>query len=60
VDLERAPVLPYAVRDHEPGIGRRLHARGAGRPVAEFMLHIHDDGTAGWRWHDEPFDAVNP
>jgi hypothetical protein len=30
VDLERAPVLPYAVRDHEPGIGRRLHARGAG------------------------------
>ena len=31
-----------------------------GGPVAEFMLHIHDDGTAGWRWHDEPFDAVNP
>ncbi|MET7356789.1 hypothetical protein ABZT42_55950, partial [Streptomyces mirabilis] len=30
-----------------------------GRPVAEFMLHIHDDGTTGWRWHDEPFDAVN-
>ncbi|WP_329214686.1 hypothetical protein OG257_36625 [Streptomyces sp. NBC_00683] len=28
--------------------------------VAEFMLHIHGDGTAGWRWHDEPFDAVNP
>ncbi|WP_181786218.1 hypothetical protein [Streptomyces phytophilus] len=31
-----------------------------GAPVAEFMLHIHDDGTAGWRWHDEPLDAVNP
>lgn len=31
-----------------------------GNPVVEFMLHIHDDGTAGWRWHDEPFDAVNP
>ncbi|MFD3409561.1 hypothetical protein [Streptomyces cyaneofuscatus] len=31
-----------------------------GIPVAEFMLHIHDDGTAGWRWHDEPFDAVTP
>ncbi|MFC9618733.1 hypothetical protein ACFTXM_01585 [Streptomyces sp. NPDC056930] len=30
-----------------------------GSPVAEFMLHIHDDHTAGWRWHDEPFDAVN-
>ncbi|WP_212747212.1 hypothetical protein [Streptomyces montanus] len=30
-----------------------------GSPVAEFMLHIHDDGTAGWRWHDEPFDTVN-
>ncbi|ADD43266.1 hypothetical protein [Stackebrandtia nassauensis] len=29
-------------------------------PVAEFMLHIHDDGTAGWRWLDELFDAVNP
>ncbi|MBY8881589.1 hypothetical protein [Actinacidiphila acidipaludis] len=31
-----------------------------GGPVAEFMLHIHDDGTAGWRWHDEPLDAMNP
>ncbi|MCM2387426.1 hypothetical protein [Streptomyces albipurpureus] len=31
-----------------------------GGPVVEFMLHIHDDGTASWRWHDEPFDAVNP
>lgn len=29
-----------------------------GSPVAEFMLHIHDDGTAGWRWRDEPFDAM--
>ncbi|MFF4542502.1 hypothetical protein [Streptomyces aureus] len=26
-----------------------------GSPVAEFMLHIHADNTAGWRWHDEPF-----
>jgi hypothetical protein len=25
--------------------------------VPEFLLHIHDDGTAGWRWHDEPFDV---
>ena len=30
-----------------------------GSPVAEFMLYIPDDGTAGWRWHDEPFDAVD-
>ncbi|MDX2591324.1 hypothetical protein PV343_03240 [Streptomyces sp. WI03-4A] len=30
-----------------------------GSPVAEFMLYIHDDGTAGWRWFDEPFDASN-
>ncbi|MFI0225646.1 hypothetical protein [Streptomyces lydicus] len=30
-----------------------------GSPVAEFMLHIHDNGTASWRWHDEPFDAVD-
>ncbi|MFG3014198.1 hypothetical protein ACGFZB_27990 [Streptomyces cinerochromogenes] len=30
-----------------------------GSPVPEFMLHVHDDGTAGWRWHDEPFDAAN-
>ncbi|WP_330337729.1 hypothetical protein [Streptomyces sp. NBC_00557] len=30
-----------------------------GSQVAEFMLHIHDDGTAGWRRHDEPFDTVN-
>ncbi|MFD0273418.1 hypothetical protein ACFVHB_05795 [Kitasatospora sp. NPDC127111] len=30
-----------------------------GSPVAEFMLHIHDDGTAGWRWHDEPFDTAD-
>ncbi|MFF5446412.1 hypothetical protein [Streptomyces sp. NPDC012888] len=27
-----------------------------GSPVAEFLLHVHADGTAGWRWHDEPFD----
>ncbi|MFI5774415.1 hypothetical protein ACIA74_39190 [Streptomyces sp. NPDC051658] len=30
-----------------------------GSPVAEFMLHIHDDGTVGWRRHDEPFDALH-
>jgi hypothetical protein len=28
-----------------------------GRPVAEFMVHIHANGTAGWRWHDEPFEV---
>jgi hypothetical protein len=38
VDLERAPVLPYAVRDHEPGIGRRLHARGAGHGGGSLLL----------------------
>lgn len=27
-----------------------------GGPVAEFMLQIHADGTAGWRRHDKPFD----
>ncbi|KJK48686.1 hypothetical protein UK23_16040 [Lentzea aerocolonigenes] len=27
-----------------------------GEPVAEFLLRIYADGTAGWRWHDEPFD----
>ncbi|GGY76720.1 hypothetical protein CP967_11805 [Streptomyces nitrosporeus] len=26
-----------------------------GGRVAEFMLRIHGDGTAGWRWHHEPF-----
>ncbi|WP_406447204.1 hypothetical protein OG782_00505 [Streptomyces sp. NBC_00876] len=31
-----------------------------GGPVAEFMLHIHDDGTADWRWQDEHVDAVSP
>ncbi|MET9662389.1 hypothetical protein [Streptomyces sp. NPDC006510] len=30
-----------------------------GSPVAEFMLVIYDDGTAGWRFHDERFGAVN-
>ena len=28
-----------------------------GRPVPEFTLHIHADGTAHWRWHDAPFPA---
>ncbi|MGY0234196.1 hypothetical protein [Longispora urticae] len=27
-----------------------------GSPMAEFMPHIHNDSTAGWRWHDQPFD----
>jgi hypothetical protein len=31
-----------------------------GSPVAEFWLHIHNDGTAGWRWHDVPFDDASP
>ncbi|MEU7072110.1 hypothetical protein AB0B30_14610 [Streptomyces narbonensis] len=31
-----------------------------GNPVAEFMLRIPDDGTAGWRWHDERFGGVTP
>ena len=29
-----------------------------GSPVAEFWLHIQDDGMASWRWHDEPFDTA--
>lgn len=29
-----------------------------GGPVAEFMVHIRGDGTAGRRWHDEPFDTA--
>ena len=28
----------------------------SGGLVAEFMLYIHDNVTASWRWHDEPFD----
>ena len=27
-----------------------------GEQVAEFMLHIHANGTAGWRWHPQPFE----
>lgn len=27
-----------------------------GAPVAEFMVHLHGDGTASWRWHDESFE----
>lgn len=27
-----------------------------GKPVAEFWLHVHGDGTARWRWSDEAFD----
>jgi hypothetical protein len=26
-----------------------------GKSVPEFLLHIHADGTVGWRWHDAPF-----
>jgi hypothetical protein len=26
-----------------------------GSPVPEFMVHIYDDGTAGWRRHHETF-----
>nr|WSW67096.1 hypothetical protein OG461_13305 [Streptomyces sp. NBC_00995] len=29
-----------------------------GTPVAAFWLRIHGDGTAGWRWYDEPLDPV--
>jgi hypothetical protein len=28
-------------------------------PEDLYRLFSHDDATAGWRWHDEPFDAVN-
>src|SRR5512139_2479702 len=24
-----------------------------GTTVGEYLLHIHADGTCGWRWHDE-------
>ncbi|MEV6242151.1 hypothetical protein [Lentzea sp. NPDC051838] len=27
-----------------------------GEQVPEFWLRIYADGTAGWRWSDEPFD----
>ena len=29
-----------------------------GRVVPEFLLRIHPDGTAGFRWHDEPFEGA--
>ncbi|WP_405585378.1 hypothetical protein [Streptomyces sp. NBC_01190] len=29
-----------------------------GRPVAGFIIRIRDDGTASWRWYDEPFDRI--
>lgn len=53
-DWERADVCYTQIRS-----ALTLTFPDGGR-VAEFMLYIHDDGTAGWRWHDEPFDAVNP
>ncbi|GAA1939900.1 hypothetical protein [Kitasatospora viridis] len=30
-----------------------------GTPVAEFLLHVHGDGTAAWRWSDEPFEEFD-
>lgn len=27
-----------------------------GQPVPEFLVRVYADGTAGWRWHDEPFE----
>jgi hypothetical protein len=29
-----------------------------GRSVPEFLLHVRPDGSAAWRWHGEPFNAV--
>ncbi|MEV5508181.1 hypothetical protein [Streptomyces orinoci] len=29
-----------------------------GSPVAEFLLRIRNDGTAAWRWDDEPCGTV--
>jgi hypothetical protein len=28
-------------------------------PLAECMVHIHDDGTATWRWHHVPFETAD-
>ena len=50
-DFERADTLYARIRS------RLSMAFPDGRPVAEFMLHIYGDGTAGWRWHDQPFDG---
>lgn len=30
-----------------------------GRVVPEFLLHIHADGAAGFRWHDEEFEGAD-
>jgi hypothetical protein len=38
VDLERAPVLPDAVRDDEPGVGRRHDACGTGCGGGSLLL----------------------
>lgn len=40
-------------------IGERLNAAITmttpdGSAVADFLLRVHGDGTAGWRWSDEP------
>ncbi|MFJ6938485.1 hypothetical protein [Streptomyces sp. NPDC101132] len=54
-----------AVDEEDWGRAEDCHARLRGAltltppdagPVAEFLLYVHDDGTASWRWHDEPFD----
>ncbi|MGX8903915.1 hypothetical protein ACR820_01310 [Streptomyces netropsis] len=65
--LFREQELALAEEDWERADACYTHIRSAltmtfpeGGPVAEFMLHIHDDGTAAWRWHDEPFDVVSP
>jgi hypothetical protein len=41
-----------------PSLGPPLPLSVAGDIMeAVFMVHIHGDGTASWRWHDEPFQA---
>jgi len=49
-DYERADALSARIRN------TLAMTFPDGRPVPEFMLHVHDDDTAGWRWHDQPFD----
>ncbi|MBG6134658.1 hypothetical protein [Longispora fulva] len=51
-DYDRADVLYDRIR------GVLTMTFPGGGPVAEFLLRVYDDGTAGWRWHDEPFEAV--
>jgi hypothetical protein len=49
-DHDRADAAYYAIRE------QLTMTYPDGTAVAEFMLHVLDDGTAGWRWADEPFD----